>query len=71
MHSHTHVQTERAYCVPTALLGNGLCLHTLEEVHDGSTQVTCELRGTVNKSEAIIQTTTFRDTLINFHLMIF
>lgn len=48
MHSYSHVQTERAYCVPTAPMGNVQCLQTAEAAHHASTQVTCELRGQKN-----------------------
>lgn len=45
MRSHSHVQTERAYCVPTAPMGNVQSPEMEEAVHHGWTQVTCEPRG--------------------------
>lgn len=48
MRSYSHVQTERAYCVPTAPMGNVQCLQTAEAAQHASTRVTCELRGQRN-----------------------
>lgn len=62
MHSHTCVQTERAYCVPTGWLGNVLCLHTLEELNWEEQLTDLKLR--------IIQTAKFSDWLIILKLMI-
>lgn len=45
MRSHSHVQTEHAYCVPAASKGNVQSLQKEEVVHHGSTQVTFEPRG--------------------------
>lgn len=45
MRGHSHVQAERAHCVPTAPMGNVQSLQTAEAVHCGWTEVTCEPRG--------------------------
>lgn len=45
MHSHSHVQTERAYCVPTGPMGTVQSLQMEEAIHYGWTRVTCEPRG--------------------------
>lgn len=59
MHSHAHVQTERAYCVPAASLGKFVSTHT---GRGDPVKWPVNQKGTVNKSEAIILSTTIRDS---------